>query len=165
MAMLFVEFMTKDEIKAAFDKARADGKSHLLFLEESSVDVLAIRDDNYVLPVNSIDEVVEVLRARNADRYYGISTQLKAIYDVAQDFDVQQSFSKAAGATAPAFYFLPKQTAADLRAELESYYEERNHKWAVQSWEAQPWFKKMFSKPPEAPQSLQASQPSEPANA
>lgn len=159
MAMYFTDGPTSEQIKAAFDRARADGKSYLLMLTETCSDVLAIREETYVRAVSGLDEVVDVLREKNPKIYYGMSISLDRIYDVHEDFDVQNSFSRAAGVIAPAYYFIPKETAEDLRASLQDFYEQRNYEWSVQSWNQQPWFKKIFSKPPERPASYAAAEP------
>lgn len=154
MATYHVDYLTRDELKDAFDGARRDGKSHLIVLRHTLAEVLSIHDDFYTRSVDSLDEIVGILRDANPHPFYGTSTELDRIYDVNQDFDLQLSFTNAAGAVSPASYYMPSQTAEDLRADLEAFYEQRNYEWALHSWNHQPWFKKIFSKPPERPASM-----------
>jgi hypothetical protein len=155
MAMYFCEIPTGDEFKASFDKARADGKSHLLMFRKTCNDVLAVRDDIYVIAVNDLSEIVPNLRSRNYENYFGVSTDLTAIYDVAQDLDYQNIFKNAAMPTSPANIYMPKQTAEELSNALKAYYAERNYGWALNAWNNQSWLKKLFIKPPVKPEILE----------
>lgn len=68
--------------------------------------------------------------------------------------DLQIAFTRAAGSSAPAAPFIAQQNARQLRQSLKRYYSQRNYKWSMREWDAQPWFKKIFIRKPEKPASI-----------
>lgn len=162
MVAYHVDFLTQDELKDAFNKARQDGKPYLVVLRETICEAPYVRDEFYTRAIDSLGDITGILRKANVPDFFSMGTELDRIYDVHQDLDAQKSFTNAAEKIAPACYYMPDKTADDLRADLQAFYEQRNYEWALQNWNHQPWFKKMFSKPPERPASMVDTTP-EPA--
>ena len=159
MAMLEIDYLNREDLQKAFDRARAEGKSHLLVLTANCDDVMVIRESQYTRSVDKPEDILDILREANKNSFFGTDVTLNRVYDVNQDFDLQLSFSDAAVPIAPASHFIPKKTADELRDEITKYYQERNYNWDMQAWDAQSWFKKLFIAKPEIPEFMAEAQP------
>lgn len=145
MSLIFPDFYTTPaEIKAAFDSARDEGKSHLLILNTTCNDYYAIRDGLSFHGVDKPEDIVGVLRERNKGRGQDDRVSLVKTFDTSKDFDFQNTFSQAAGPLAPAFYFIDPLVAERIQADIKYLVEMEQYEQKLYEYEGRPVLRKIL---------------------
>lgn len=140
MAMLDHFGPTREDIRAAFNKAAAEGNKYLLMLSESTNDEMLITIHDYTRPVADQSAIVPLLRNLNEKCYAWGDVRLTGVFDLSKNFEAQIGRPYAEG--------LKETLSPQVQGDMVAYDRAVQLQRAQKEWDRKPWLVRLFSARP-----------------
>ncbi|MGZ9109468.1 MAG: hypothetical protein ACXW4B_11695 [Micavibrio sp.] len=140
MAMLDYFGPTREDMRAAFNTAAAEGNKYLLMLSKSMNDEMVLTVHDFTRPVADQSDIVPLLKKMNEECYSWEELRLTGIFDLSKNFDAQIGRPYADG--------LKETLTPQVKNELSSYDRAVQLQRAQKEWDRKPWLVRLFSHRP-----------------